>query len=332
MRYIFNAFIVCVCVSIFSFYCGMKYAEIGRPTEILHETSRLAEERGDERPERQFLKEVREIANQMDVFPVDLIARKGPLSYYWYGINRPKIACRMDMRLTDFRLFYDFCVLALYASEKEIDSCLETLNDEPPKIQALLLTAIYIRSYPWQDFPERITNMDEAQCFWSWLAMNVYCFAPEIKKRPALSEETRQRYKNRISDYVPCRLQAFGAVTCSEALYNSQHQSDLAANTYFMGGKREIGGESRPGMERVEFCRNLRINFLNKNREIIPDMLFYHYSGDFRPLMSGMDWQPKGNASSTPKTVGQIATQLLESWEPVALDEEGQLRRKDESD
>jgi len=60
----------------------------------------------------------------------------------------------------------------------------------------------------------------------------------------------------------------------------------------------------------------LKINYPEEYQQLCSDMFFLRYFYDIFPVTSGTG--PKsGNASSTPKTVGQIAQQLLESWEPL---------------
>ncbi|MDO4570693.1 MAG: hypothetical protein Q4D38_09940 [Planctomycetia bacterium] len=270
-----------------------------------------------------FVQKVRSIAKQMNVFPVDFIARRGPLCFHTFGTDRPEICIRTELGIVDFRTFCEFCYLALHASEQDVDSCLEVLASETPKVQALMLTILYIHSYPWSD--ELLQKNDfcrERICMsWSWLAMNIGCFDWDFEKRVPLENEKRTRYRSVISEYSSISEIAFekrnGGVKWdrekSKSLFYKQGISVTSVRTF---------------PDRQAFCEKTWKENKTEALQIISDLLYIYYWGDtFQEFLSGTG-PSYGNTSATPKTVGQIATQLLQSWEPVELDEKGKPVRK----
>ena len=67
-----------------------------------------------------YVEQIQQIAKKMEVFPVDLIARDGPISYFEKGSKYPIIGFREELDRGDFKRFYDFCQLAFSARQKDI--------------------------------------------------------------------------------------------------------------------------------------------------------------------------------------------------------------------
>ena len=97
-----------------------------------------------------YVEQIQQIAEEMEVFPIDLIAREGPLSFFRKGEEYPIISIRDEMDYESFKLFYKFCQLAFNASLQDIDSCVDYLPQASAKEKSLILTTFYVYAYPWE--------------------------------------------------------------------------------------------------------------------------------------------------------------------------------------
>ncbi len=97
-----------------------------------------------------YVEQIQQFANTMEVFPVDLIARDGPISYFEKGSKYASIGFREELDKASFKRFYDFCQLAFNARQKDIDACVDYLPQASAKEKALILTVFYIYVYPWE--------------------------------------------------------------------------------------------------------------------------------------------------------------------------------------
>jgi len=114
-----------------------------------------------EKPEESpYLQKVRDLAEKMEVFPIDFITRNGPLANFEYkrGAHSYRVtvdsyhqfSCRAELTREPFRQFYEFCQLALDATPEDIDVCLDHFDKASPKEKALLMTIMYIYILPWE--------------------------------------------------------------------------------------------------------------------------------------------------------------------------------------
>ena len=125
----------------------------------------------------------------MKIFPIDLIARDGPLSYFVKGSSYPKISIRQEMNREAFERFYNFCQLAFDATPRDIRACINYLPKASVKEKSLILTILYIYLYPWEK-QKRITDIPEhleALKTQSWLAIQYPTGAFDLKIRENLS-------------------------------------------------------------------------------------------------------------------------------------------------
>ncbi len=267
-----------------------------------------------------FLEKLRKVADDMTVFPVDLIARKGPLCFYPCGISYGIIEHREELSLCAWKRFYDFCYLALHASDEDIESCISNLPVEPPKVQALILTTIYIHAYPWSDVMARKNwNVDVASREWSWLAINIVCFHFDFKKRLEAGSEKRLKYKKIISQYISDDSVAFKSVDIANDYIDTGLVFSKYYQDYYWSGNRNgiLKHDCTYIGTRMRFCEQLKEQYPNDYHSMISDMLYVNLEKDLFFGFASRGVAPRfGNASSTPKTIGQIATQLSESWDP----------------
>jgi hypothetical protein len=292
-----------------------------------------------------FLDKLKKIAEKMEVFPIDFIARKGPLSHFRDNSPFPKIAVRLELTNENFRDFYDFCELALQATEEDVELSIKKIETASPKEQALLLTVIYVYSFPWskekpfvfsgnQDelkkYRERRDQTGEDVAFEnllpyrSWLGLNYHNFDTENRK--ITDEITHFKYKKIVERFIDNQQIAFPAMEVSPQIIQERNHSQLreCINNKLLNMKerRPYIDEKRPYYDLVNISsRKEKMELLKKNypeeyKQLFSDIFFLEYIHDIYPLTAGSGPR-SGNGSSTPKTVGQVAQQLLDSWEPL---------------
>jgi hypothetical protein len=302
--------------------------------------------KGEESKEQlsDYFDELRIIADKMEVFPIDFIARQGSFSNIRYG--RPKIGIRLELTNRNFRYFYDFCELALRATEEDIEVCIEKIKSASPQEQSLILTVIYVYSFPWSKEKPFVYSGDQEELkkYWdfrnsggedidfnvllgyrSWLGMNYHNF--DTQNRPICEEVIRSKYKNIVEKFINDPQVAFPAITFSpqEEIENRnyEHYERYKKITENIDDKlKRIRGELLyNGLTNISLRKEkldlLKENYPEEYQQIISDIFFLLYIADSSPSYPSGIGTKKGNTSTTPKTVGQIAQQLLDSWEPL---------------
>ncbi|MBP5620652.1 MAG: hypothetical protein J6X44_01425, partial [Thermoguttaceae bacterium] len=63
-----------------------------------------------------YVSQIQKLSDTMEVFPIDLIARDGPLSFFKKDQQNPSVSIREEIDSQSFKLFYDFCQHALDAT------------------------------------------------------------------------------------------------------------------------------------------------------------------------------------------------------------------------
>ena len=90
-----------------------------------------------------YVEQIQQIAEEIEAFPIDLIAFDGPLSFFNKELQNPYVSIREEIDCQAFKLFYDFCQLALDATSEDIDACVDYLPQASTKEKALILTILY---------------------------------------------------------------------------------------------------------------------------------------------------------------------------------------------
>ena len=263
----------------------------------------------------------------MEVFPIDFIAREGPLSFFQKDSSYPKIIWRTDLTPEAFENFYRFCQLALDASPTDVEACAEYLPQASPKEQALILTILYVYVYPWENFKEFTDRHDEETAVKtrSWLAL-VYPFGAfdvERRNRFLSTERPREGYRDLIESFLSNENIAFPALPPSpDPSLNKEYAAKRWAkatggdpadfiqwNTLWgrLSGRKKIAEEIREEFSPTSAAR------------LISGSLYCNYwSTIWWTSHNPSNTSSPANASAKPKTVGQIAQELLESWEAPA--------------
>ena len=107
--------------------------------------------------DKTFFDEIRDLATKMEVFPVDIYAQNcdGPLGklatvpkYEKRGLHsRTYVDLRYELTFNRFLLMFDFKECVYHATIQDIDDCIHRIDEMTPKEKALLLTALYIFEY-----------------------------------------------------------------------------------------------------------------------------------------------------------------------------------------
>ena len=273
---------------------------------------------------------IRQIAEKLDVFPVDLIARKGP---FRASSSATTLNYRIDLSLDQFLLFFEFCDIALKAAPEDVSGCIERLqNDTPsPKEAALLLALLYISTKPRCE-PLPATKYEENLSLLrmqvSWLDMMLLTNSFELTNNITgdVGRNTSDVVKAIIESFKDDQREAFSAFT-----FNSTTQRGWVEH-WENYSKSIMDKIDRLGIDRSEGKFDSRVS-----HDIIPEMYQQEYFTKMaqlypdRPMKTRAEfayatftWRRGGglpsdikftpNLSKTPKTIGQIAQQLLESW------------------
>jgi hypothetical protein len=288
-----------------------------------------------------YLTALKQIADKMEVFPIDLISRQGQLSNFIDGESRSKIAIRLELTSENFRYFYDFCELALRATEEDIEVCIDKIKSASPKEQSLILTVIYVYSFPWSKEKPFVSseNQEELKKYWdfrnsggediafyvllgcrSWLGMNYHNF--DTKNRPTCDEVIRSKYKKIVEKFIDDPQIAFSAITITppkreRRVHERINISELLPKSIRDKRKEFSYYDFENISSRKEKLDLLKKNYPEEHQQIISDIFFLLYVNDTCNIRTPLGFPPNGNASATPKTVGQIAQQLIDSWEPM---------------
>jgi hypothetical protein len=279
--------------------------------------------KGEESEEQlsNYFDELRIIAEKMEVFPIDLIARKGLLTHCQVGSSYPEIAYRWELKRDAFRHFYDFCILALQAKERDIEFCIAHMDTLSPKEQSLVLTVIYIYILPWaNEVPEKMGygEQERLKTLRSWFALNYHNI--NMYERIPCDNKKCLFYKKIIENYISDQHIAFQEISLSKEQIekNNVERGRLRIEINDIVKKNpDMGTSTKYRLyitDRKEFFNLIRKKYPNDYHQMISDRLYTSYTNDMFPINSGLI--PKsGNASTTPKTVGQIAQQLIDSWD-----------------
>ena len=162
-----------------------------------------------------FLQQIRDFAKEMEVFPISFIAKKGPLSNWNEGGSDYR---RIELTRESFRIFYEFCQLALDATPEDIDTCLDYLDAASPREQALLMTAMYIYVYPWES-QEPIVDFRKLiwECRWFPIQFVTNAFDLTARKNREDGDTHRNACFMKIREYVDDDTIAFPAFTLTES-------------------------------------------------------------------------------------------------------------------
>ena len=304
----------------------------------------------DRRPEDESLLETIKIeAANMEVFPVDLIAteRLGAI-YRKQGVLH--WGDRYDLTFERYEPFYRFKTRAGLATPDELDACVDAFDQMSPREKALVITAIFIfertRRRPLEN-EERLTpngNLSQRFPYYPFYPVSFLYYYPEdlVLPRYAPTDSiAKEKWNEWISVIERSRTisdEAFPAFKPDQwnpsfdRVFNEKHSSNesvfeswkqnLEACRALVENKLNIS-DAHFGLDAFAFQKGR--TFLKKVYELELDPSRSKFEQEFalrdyyfaiqrndRFMHSGSG--PKsGNSSFVPKTLGDIADQLLKS-------------------
>ena len=113
-----------------------------------------------EQESKTFFDEIRELAAKMEVFPIDIFVpqREGPLGFK--PVNRRFLQSdhfdwlhRYELTFDRYVPMFEFKECVYKAGVNDVNDCINRINEMSPKEKALLLIAIYIFEYRYRHHP-----------------------------------------------------------------------------------------------------------------------------------------------------------------------------------
>ena len=302
--------------------------------------------RGEEPvPESSYVEQLRQTADKMEAFPVDLIAFEGPISFFNKEWQNPSVSIREEIDSQSFKLFYDFCQLALDATSEDVDACVDYLPRATAKEKALILTVLYIYAYPWEELPmitdRRNQRRDEQGRFRSWFSLQFPCdvFDLSIRENNRRNENDSERLRLIVAQFQDDEDVAFPGIAIKKEDVRSgdvldplksyadwyEEQEEVAASIGLLGAGSGTKLLLLPS--RKSLINEIRQKRPDSCAEFISDVLYVTYWKDMSNGVTYNYFHPVPmNTSEKPKTLGQISRQLLESWDPPQISDGSEIR------
>jgi hypothetical protein len=146
------------------------------------------------------------------------------------------------------------------------------------------------------------------------------------ENRKIADEITHFKYKKIVERFIDNQQIAFLAIEVSPQIIQERNDSQLLKriNNQLLNIKEWIPyiDKEMPFYDlanissRKEKMELLKKNYPEEYKQLFSDIFFLEYLHDTYPSTAGSGHR-SGNASATPKTLGQVAQQLLDSWEPL---------------
>ncbi len=298
--------------------------DAGETSRTLGQIARLLVDSWEPSTPFSRLERIQLAAETLEFFPVDLIARDGPLSFFEKNSPYPKISFRKELTPVAFERFYNFCQLALDATPQDVDAQIEYLPQASPTETALILTVFYVYAFPWEDQRLVASPSEHAAAIRtrSWLALQypfgVFDGATREKFHPQNVDS--ERLLRIIAQYVENESSVFLRATPFEfeeidAPPDDEDGREIRALVESLFPKRLDSLDLL--LARKDVATEIRRRYPDAASTKIARLLYENLGTDMFPSASGLV-PAAGNASVKTKTLGQIARQLLESWERAA--------------
>ncbi|MBQ9811806.1 MAG: hypothetical protein IJM54_00710 [Thermoguttaceae bacterium] len=293
-------------------------------------------------PESSYVEQLRQTADKMEAFPVDLIAFEGPISFFNKELQNPSVSIREEIDSQSFKLFYDFCQLALDATSEDVDACVDYLPRATAKEKALILTVLYIYAYPWEELrmitDRRNQRRDEQGRFRSWFSLQFPCdvFDLSTRENNQRNENDSERLRSIVAQFQDDEDVAFPGIEIKrDNPYRPsrnvvdwiEKREDVAASVSLLDAGSSAELLNLPSRKRL--IDEIRQKRLDSCATFISDVLYVTYWEDLRNGVAYSYSNPTPmNTSEKPKTLGQISRQLLESWDPPQISDGSEIRER----
>jgi hypothetical protein len=268
---------------------------------------------------------ISEWANQMNVFPISLITggRAGPI--YDKENERNRWRVRYEWTFDQYELFYKLKYLAQTMSQKELTDVIAYLDKATPKEKALILTMIYIYERTHRKALDRVEGDDIYLSNSGDLEEYVRRppILPILKPDKTVSRNQWKKWIGILEQYSKDDTVAFPAITKNDTFLKKVWEKDQSRVFKMAKSLGMIDPVKGVEWEKVqtkavdwaldlERTKEIRRKVSNENRRKIDTLTEYIHTQYEHFSRSGLIYL-NGNSSKYPKTVGDIATQLLMS-------------------
>ncbi|MBR4751991.1 MAG: hypothetical protein IK077_09545 [Thermoguttaceae bacterium] len=283
-------------------------------------------------PESSYVEQLRQTADKMEVFPIDFIARDGPLSYFNKENKPPCFYYRYEIDFRSFELFYNFCQLAFNATPEDINLCVDYIPQASTKEKALILTVFYIYSFPWEK--QRLVDREaweEAAKSRSWLSLQYPAGVFDVSIREKYHSQRGDispRLLSIIAEYVNEDEIAFPSCDVEpRRMHRFKNKSEAYEHIKSLKDKSGRDGEIDEyftGWTGITKRKNVLRKMSEKYpREIVHEVIACNLYASYCWDMYVEELSNAGpfacNGSENPKSLGQIAQELMESWDPPQM-------------
>jgi hypothetical protein len=253
---------------------------------------------------------IRDFANRMEVFPIDILAANflGPFGVTKTSSGRcNRWSQRYELTFERYIIFHEFKEIACHISKKELLDCVSRIDEATPREKALILVTIFIFERIHRKYPHFIkggtTNPvipyyepDTWTTSWQW-----HHLITVIKKYEGYYWEI-----------------AFPAITIDDEKLKQSWSESYSENFKFYSLIRHPQLVTSTNENNIDSIVQTKLQSFDHNInvqkfQIIFDEYIYTIKGD--GLLSGIA-PAFGNSSAIPKTLSDIATQLLMSRFP----------------
>ena len=298
MRFVRNRRIVVVCVFVTLFVC-VFYAYLDRTEEVPYLQDG-----------KSLFDTLRSISKRMEVFPVDIVADNigGPLGVatQTHG-SFVRWQKRYDLTFDRYAVFCEFKELAHRITEKDLRDCLMQIDEANPREKALILTTIFIFERTRRRMPHNYLHRTKP--------ILPFC---EVDSR--ITRWQWSRWIKIIEKYKKDETVVFPAIMAdNEELIHQWEESyakgyALQYDRWNLSSKEGVDPRIAEELFPTKDLSPPDVQRLNIFQEYL-----WTIAGD--RVLSGIG-PASGNSSAEPKTLGDIATQLLMSRLPYDGDEQ----------
>lgn len=248
-------------------------------------------------------KKIFEFAWQMNVFPIDIIATEGPIT----RMNQGSLGWlrREELTIEQYFVFYEFKHYIQHLCKEEFKEIVDYLEWATPKEKALIFAAIYI--YEW-------THRD---CNYDMLSAVIRDMLPRQNTDEQITGEEWEQWNLLIHSYIKDRTVVFPAVEKEQNILALEYQNERNKAYKMLQDMKVLKEDdtivkvlSGVGFEsRMDELRKRMQPSEYKRFDALMDYLYRQY----KRMMKSSGSPAFGNSSAKPKTLGNIATQILES-------------------
>jgi len=229
--------------------------------------------------------------------------------------------CRYELTFDRYIPMFKFKERVYHACVNEMNGCIDRIDEMTPKEKALLLTAIYIFERRYRSYPDIVNRMNDNPALEKITNSKEYIREGEvIASLPddSISDEVYNRWFIIVENYKDAPSISFPAIDTPLEEMKREWEISLEKCDQVMMSRWNISVTERKryfmyGLEYLALLGSLRIKSPEEARLL--SMYGEYYTIFFGGRLMGTG-PYCGNSSEFPKTLGEIATQILMSRYP----------------